>query len=566
MNLSLRVLCLCSLLFCKSFVHASEDSRFRIYVDVGRVAIKDKVAVNLGNILPVDKIKLSKSKILKADDFIKIRESYIAALEKFAMTKCGVDAKFVERLKKEKAIRNAFWSAISPDYDNIKNSCIIFDNLLNTYPKRAKKYFHLAIAIAVVWDTPDAVRSSQLYGIWGFSLEQFPPIPDYYYIFDYFTTKSFLKNAVFSPDNLRWPILVQLVTLEISKNEIAWVRKKYLKDRRNLSPRYYEVEYDNRKTYTHISNIGNRQYALINILKYGGICGDRAYFLSQNGEVFGIPSMKVAGRSRYGSMHVWSGFLTVVKKKPRLEFVGGFQGDMYYTGLVFEAQTRTLVLDRYIQQMYSAVSISYSKYIKSLLAYRVGKRIKNENKELSLALAKYAIKINSMARPGWKLLFAHIKSGNVERKEVRVYLNKLIKDLGKFPDIVEEGVEVMMSNIALHNLKKRIRLYDKVMVLFKNRPDLQVKLRIIESKELVTANKDKMAIRIAMKTCLKNVKESFVILPLVKQIVCIAKYKGFEKETKKYFVAVDEKFPKKRGQKMSKAYIEFKDILRGLDF
>jgi hypothetical protein len=487
--------------------------------------------------------------------------SYIDNTEKICQEKGWLSDELKDWFSNNSKIREAFFQSLDPVYDNIPKAIKIFEELKNLSESKIKTYYHLAIAIAIVWDNDDAITSSRFECIWGFQNNQFQELQSYTAIYEYFTKRSIQSSLKFKPDKLRWPLLVHMVDMDISAEEMKWALKTKSKYKNSVDKAYSLIKYDYQKLSTKTPNIGNRPYTLQNILQYNGICGDQAHFSSRLGKTFGIPAMKVSGDGRYGGAHAWLGYLVASKGAPKLVFSGRYRGDMYYTGDVFDPQTRTSILERHVAMMYEGASSAYSKYIESIVLARIAKYYRDEEPAASYALSKEAVERNHFSKPAWDILFWHLSKEGIEIKEVLKIMNDLFKDLKYHPDVTFEGIQILLKRFEQDDIKSKEKYINKVLPLYKNRPDLQIKLRKLQCESLKDTGNALKTIQIALKTCLSNTEESTLILPLIKTIVDITLEKKVERKVKPYLQKIEAKFPKKRGNTTSKAYLKLKEII-----
>ena len=160
------------------------------------------------------------STTLSKKTFSQLKNTYIDTFEKKVKSMRVVEDSFFDWLAKKPEIREAFFVALDPVYDNIPNACKILYSLHTKHGKKTDLYFHLAIAVAVVWDDEDAIQSSRFRSIWGFSSKQFPEHLSYEGVFEFFTSPRALKVAVFKPNKLRWPLLIHVVDYYLTNDEI----------------------------------------------------------------------------------------------------------------------------------------------------------------------------------------------------------------------------------------------------------------------------------------------------------------------------------------------------------
>ena len=507
------------------YLLAEQDKTVYIYSKPSRYQHRQhRGGVDLNIEVPADiKTPLSKR------SFKILKESYISSLEAELQKNPKIPDEFWKWLEGQEDIREIFLVAIDPFFDDAERACDVLFSLKNGFPKKIKKYAHLAVAIAIVWDQENAIQSSRFKSIWGFSKDQFPAHRNYLDVFDYFTSSKMERVAVFKADSLRWPLLVHLIDYDITSKETDWALSNYAKHRKDIGPVYRHITYDHQKLETRKPNIGSRSYTLENIKKYNGICGDQAHYTTRIAKTFGIPSMKINGEGRYGGLHAWAGYLVVKRGVPLLEFTGRYRGDMYYTGDVFDPQKRTRLLDRSVEQMFSAVSKKYTQYIETLIASRIYHQIEDEG--IRSALTTYALKTNPISPYGWNLLQQDISAGKIQDTGILKVLTKAVKVLKNHPDAVLSFVFSVMDDYPHDNLKKRQGVYTKVFSILKGRPDLQIKLLIQQCEELTAAGENIKALNLLMNCCINNVKESSLILPLVKKSASIIKEANLQKKS-----------------------------------
>jgi hypothetical protein len=498
-------------------------------------------------------------------------DRYVDRIEAYYATAVTVPPAFAEWLKAHPAIRKEFWLAISPRYDDAGKVVAILDELRARDAKRCEKFFHLAIALAVVWDCPDAVASSRYAAIWGYQESQFPQLRGHLDVWDYFTDDRVQPRLLFKPTALPWPFLVHLADLDVTAEDVDWVQKSMESNKKDLAGLYPLVPYDYGKLAQTGTKFGDRSYTLPNLLSCGGVCGDQAHFMSRVAKCFGVPAMKVTGEGRYGGAgHAWAGFLIAAGGRPVLDFTGRYFFDYYYTGDVFDPQTRTSILDRTVAMLYDGASLSYAKYVESQALARVAMRIAEDKPEASLALAKEAIKRNYYCGAAWKLLMRHIAKGRLAQKEREAYCNQMMKDLAAHPDLTLECLGTFIECIPASDTDKRQALYTNALKLYGKRPDLQIRLRMLQGRELMEAHREPDALRVSLETVIANAKEGSLILPLVHQVVEQAKFFAASAPTFRLDVVkaalkkAELDFPKSRGSAVSEAYLDFQKLVGSL--
>ncbi len=504
---------------------------------------------------------------------------YIERIEAWHVAHSSPAAGLVAFLAAHPDVRRDFWPAIDPRFDDGAAACRIFDELRTaTDEKTFLAHRHLAIAIAVVYDTPVAAQSSRFNFLWAVRPEQFGPTLDYRQIWDYFTDPRNQTRFVFKPKDLVWPMLVHLVDLDLAQDEIDWALAQYGQKKPDLQAFYQQVPYDYQKLAHTGTKLGDRPYTLQNLRQYGGVCVDQAHYASRIAKLFGVPSLKCGGNGRYGGVgHAWSGYLGVKGRDPQLLFTGRYQFDFYYVGTAFDPQTRTEVLDRDVELLYDGVSGRYQAHADAALLARGARALVDTKPELAAALAREAVRRDPCVAAAWITLLATDAVGGLAKS-----WENLAKVAAGHPDLICAGLRTALARLptgiadakgALDKpAKERQRLYEACYALCgaAKRPDLQIQVRLAQIGELADVKQDEQVIQCAFDTVRANVKEGTLIMPLVERVVTLAnrfavedpRFKiGVVRET---FAKLAPDFPKQRGEDVSPAWMEWQELMKTL--
>ncbi|MBN8527139.1 MAG: hypothetical protein J0M02_17525 [Planctomycetes bacterium] len=465
------------------------------------------------------------------------------------------------------------WLAFDPRFDDIAGGLAVLQRLLDADAKRFERFFQLAIAMAVVWDSPDAVDSSRHYPVWGIEVAQLPPRMDLMQVWDWYTDAKRQSQLAFKPTDMPWPVLVNLVDLALSPAEAQWAAERYAKQASDLAALYPQVPYDYDKLEQR-PKLGSKPYTLENLKACGGVCVDQSHFATEIAKALGVPAIKCTGEGRYGGAgHAWTGFLAARKGRPLLEFTGRYQFDYYYTGDCFDPQTRTMVMDRDVALLYDAATGGFPALVKARTLARIARAVEKSDPALAVQLAGQAIKTNTYADEAWRIWCRLAAAGAVERKVVAKMGNQLMKDLAAHPDVTIACLDDLLATIPADKLDERVALYEAAYGLYRQakRPDLQIRLRLAETRELGDANRAAEALTKALETVQGNAAEGTLILPLVEQVVESSlrfrrEVKGFRIElVRDGLKKAATDFPKQRGNKPSPAWAEYQQLQAKLD-
>jgi hypothetical protein len=253
-----------------------------------------------------------------------------------------------------------------------------------------------------------------------------------------------------------------------------------------------------------------------------------------------------------------------------LDFTGRFLFDYFYTGDIYNPQTRTDTLDRYLALSYDGAALSFPRYQEAAVLTRIAKACFDSDPALSLTLAQTAIDRNTFFADAWRVLMQHIADGLLPRKDGAAWGSRLLKDLKNHPDLTIECVVLFLNSIPLHEQVERQRIWNGAYQLYAQRPDLQIALRMVQCAELLEVDNHAEAFARAVDTIVANAKEGALILPLLAYVVESAeRYRKtnprFRIDTlKAALTRAEADFPQMRAGQASEAYTEFRALVSRL--
>ncbi|MBW8782382.1 MAG: hypothetical protein JF599_10915 [Verrucomicrobia bacterium] len=245
-------------------------------------------------------------------------------------------------LLEDRVFSAAFFDQLSA-YDNLPQVLVILQTLREADPRRFAAYSQLALAIALVYDSPPPrdwphaqVSAKVLPRVLPPPLEAF----------------NFLVDA-----DQRGVTLHKLTTLPASElkfavdfvasfDDLVWAQKSLHFTLAQLPKSYDSVRY-------RTDRLNARQYAwpgdsydLPRIYSEGGICVDQAYFATQAGKAKGVPTLLFRGEGQDGR-HAWFGYLGTGKKW--VLDAGRYAEQRYVTGVAHDPQTWADLSDHELQ-------------------------------------------------------------------------------------------------------------------------------------------------------------------------------------------------------------------------
>jgi hypothetical protein len=501
-----------------------------------------------------------------AATWARLLDGHINRIEAWHVEHSAPPAELITFLKANPGVRKEFWRALDPRFDDVQAACRILNELRLSDEKNFLLNYQVAIAIAVVHDTPAAAVSSRFHALWAVTASQFGPPLTYLEIWDYFTNPKHQAQFVFKPRTLPWTVLTQLVDLDVSQAEIDWALSQYKGKKLDFDGLYQSVPYDYDKLAHASTKLGSKPYTLVNLRTLGGVCVDQAHFSSRVAKIFGVPSVKCGGSGRYGGVgHCWSGYLAAKGKSPELAFTGRYQGDYYYFGTAFDPQTSTELLDRDIELLYAGASSGGESWATAAHLARIARNL-DGHPEQAMTIAREAVKRSPLVAEAWRVLLRNVPPAEAEKT-----WQTLAKAASNFPDLLWEGLRLTLERLQ-PNDKSRQKLYDSAYALAgaAKRPDIVIQIRLAQIGELAAAKQDKEVITLAFETVRTNIKEGTLIMPLVKRVVELAnEFKqsdaGFRMNVvKDTFAKIATDFPKSRGNEISPAWNEWQQLVSSL--
>ena len=165
-------------------------------------------------------------------------------------------------------------------------------------------------------------------------------------IFDYYVKNE--GRMFFGIRNVPAELLVYVVDTTASIDEMSWALAKYGGDK-EVGRRFFDIKYD----YEHFhkgtpKKVTLNGFNLQNILLFGGVCADQAYFAMEVGKSIGVPTAYTVGAS--GEVgHAWVGFLQTNGSAGWWNFDSGrYEAYRGVRGNVMDPQTRKNIPDSYV--------------------------------------------------------------------------------------------------------------------------------------------------------------------------------------------------------------------------
>jgi tetratricopeptide (TPR) repeat protein len=275
---------------------------------------------------------------------------------------------------------------------------------------------------------------------------------------------------------------------------------------------YSAPVYDLDSIFYSAKKITGHEYTLQNILKYGGVCGDRAHFSANVARACGIPAVTLSHGKESGLGHAWTGYIQPVQpgsKSGRSAYnwdltVGG--GDYATFGKTRDPRTGKRLHD-YELPMITAECTERPEAVRTSSAYTTLARVLVEAGKFAPATQalEQAIKSNKFNLTAWTMigqLFkeASFTEGSFDAGYADRIMDETLKMFPDKPDFCYGAFTTLMGMIPPEEYDRRVRLYKQAVELFKSRPNLTVAVGRDYGDFLLEADKKREAYRIYFNT------------------------------------------------------------------
>ncbi|MEE2660581.1 MAG: hypothetical protein VYC41_03225 [Planctomycetota bacterium] len=284
--------------------------------------------------------------------------------------------------------------------------------------------------------------------------------------------------------------LVHAVDLTIPASEGEWALTNY-GARRGLTDLYHEVLYD----WNHVldgapKELTRQGFSLRNVMNFGGVCADQAWFTTTVMEVRGIPAAVVVGRDATVG-HAWVGWFEFAGRSARFNTdTGRYESYQKVPGLVKDPQTsgtigegrmgmlaRFSTLDPRQRQLGRAL-----RTVLTRVEARMNLTSEAPNADNADAVAPttptdrlnwiQAMLAVAPSDPGaWDIVAAASQEGAFADDTLNTLTDKLLAESSDAPDFALEVLEAMVGGLA--DAERAGKILERVAALLQNnRPDL----------------------------------------------------------------------------------------------
>lgn len=326
----------------------------------------------------------------------------------------------------DREFSESFFGMIS-SYDLPSGVIGVLQALLDSNAARVTTYRQLALAIALVYDSPPPPNWPH----WQVKTDVLPRrLPPPAQAFRFFTDSDQGGRTLHRLSTVGAGELKFLVDLAAPFPELVWAQQSVKFSLADLAKSYEAVRYRKERVDLQEYVWPGESYALPVIYGEGGICVDQAYFATQTGKARGVPSLLFGGAGRDGR-HAWFGYLGAGKKW--MLDAGRYEEQKYVTGVAIDPQTWAQLSDHEL--------VFLSEGFRRLPGYRLSRQhevfaqmyLQLGNNAAAAAAARKAVNYERRNVTAWDLLIAANQGASPEVREP--LLREAALAMQRYPDL-----------------------------------------------------------------------------------------------------------------------------------
>lgn len=390
------------------------------------------------------------------------------------------------------------------EYDSPDRVMGVFRALYRTNRETLENWPELTAALCVVWDQAagEADDSDKSRGDWAVFLYRYFALSKVAWRYDLHT--------------MPWQLQVYVVDLRISPEEMQWVWQKY-KQVYDVGGRYFDVPYDDAAYYQgDAKKIEGRPYTLENLIKYGGVCGDQAYFATQVGRAMGVPATVITGQGGGGEVgHAWMGYLNRQKNKIIWDLKNGrYESQLYWTGSVSNPQTHKQISESETSLLAELQNTTPQQRDLSIALLRtIDMQPTDEAKVKTLFKA---LDLSSGNDDAWLMLADYGASGKMNAEQ----LNQVAEVVRKFAvkDYADLAFDIYYRIIAKQSNLEQLDKLDWMARTFAGRKDLVARSRLYQGRNLFALRRNDEAMKQYEEILVRNLDAGPIIMEALSDV------------------------------------------------
>ena len=337
--------------------------------------------------------------------------------------------------------------------DNPVKALAQWSSLAQADPAAKEKYMNLALACSLVFEEPKKVQ-------WNGS-QTITITADQRY--NYYAKNAAKGALAVNPDKLTARDLVWTVAAPVPDSALEWALKKVNLRQKTWGSVYEAIVYDMERAVKDVDKYD--EYTFAEILKKGGICGDRSYYTAYTARAAGIPAAIVTGDGSRGP-HAW---VTWLGEDNQWSFAGRYGG--YPLGAASNPQTGKEETEHEFVRR-SDRNASDDGLLRGMRAVWLAKAVEAEGAiDLAASIFEGASVLGNNVPAMWqaKLAFWSAHRGEAPLEQWRAFLDVLKRQMKDDVDLLAEARAAeekfvfprQDSKLAMKELKKDVRKLDR---------------------------------------------------------------------------------------------------------
>ena len=364
---------------------------------------------------------------------------------------------------------------IEPEAEDLAKMLRVARLLIVERSEIVERLPELAAAIAVVDDAPVVMQINE-------NLAQgCGPLPT----FDHFVASE--KKMLFGLKNIAPELLIYMVDIAAPQNEMEWALRTYAGNRA-VGELYDKIEYD----FDHLEKgrpkkVSVAGWNLQNILRYGGVCADQAYFATTVGKSIGVPCVFTTATDGVLS-HAWIGFVGKSGNRPMWIEVGRYGGYQSVEGFIRDPQTGNLISNTQMPMLLTygmeplsdrltsaGLRIAAGRLLRGSVDSKADPKVATppsaETIEQVLALIHVAVEACLTDARSWEVVALAAKSGAMTTQQKQQWSADILTLCGdSYPEFAWRTISPMINSIG--DVEKRQEALDSALAIFNSRGDL----------------------------------------------------------------------------------------------
>ncbi len=322
-------------------------------------------------------------------------------------------------------------------------------------------------------------------------------------IFDFY--RDHAAHMALAPGSSPAELMVYVVDTAVSVKEMNWALERYAGHPR-VGALFFDIQYDlpaflqgKPKVVT------TKGWNLPNILEYGGVCADQAYFAVAVGKSIGVPTAYTWGSAADAS-HAWVGFLEVRGKRARWNsLIGRYEAYQGVRGSLQDPQTREEIPDGHVavlgegfgrsvtdRQEAVALTDAADRVLQLLeagqgldVAPLIEGRVVPTSPTVGVTLAEDLLESAVRKNPGYPTAWLRVRDlaqqGKLSLQQKRFWSKRLGELCGSdYPDF---SVDILVPMIqSVEDPQEQSDLWESLFRMFPKRADLSAMARVEQGK------------------------------------------------------------------------------------